>query len=66
MDTLVDKPERARGSARQFVTALGRGLDVLRIFRAEDGPLGNQEIAKRTGLPKPTVSRLTYTRAQLG
>lgn len=66
MDTLVDKPERARGSDRQFVTALGRGLDVLRIFRAEDGPLGNQEIAKRTGLPKPTVSRLTYTLTQLG
>ncbi len=27
---------------------------------------GNQEIARRTGLPKPTVTRLTYTLTQLG
>lgn len=66
MDAHLDKPERARGSDRQFVTALARGLDILRVFRAEDGPLGNQEIARRTGLPKPTISRLTYTLTQLG
>lgn len=66
MDTQTDKPEKPRANDRQFVTALGRGLDVLRIFRAEDGPLGNQEIARRTGLPKPTISRLTYTLTQLG
>lgn len=66
MDAPLDKTERTRGNDRQFVTALGRGLDVLRIFRADDGPLGNQEIARRTGLPKPTVSRLTYTLTQLG
>ena len=28
--------------------------------------LGNGEIAERTGLPKPTVSRLTYTLTKLG
>jgi DNA-binding IclR family transcriptional regulator len=28
--------------------------------------LGNQEIAQRTGLPKPTVSRLTHTLTKLG
>ncbi len=28
--------------------------------------LGNQEIAARTNLPKPTVSRLTYTLTKLG
>jgi len=50
---------------RQFVTALARGLEVLRAFQ-EGGPLGNQEIARRTGLPKPTVSRLTHTLKQLG
>src|SRR5690242_20699779 len=56
------------GRDRQFVEALARGLDVLRAFRAEDGGglLGNQEIAARTGLPKPTVSRLTYTLTKLG
>lgn len=51
---------------RQFVTALARGLDVLRAFRPGGGPLGNQEIAAATGLPRPTVSRLTYTLTRLG
>lgn len=51
---------------RQYVTALARGLDVLRAFRPGYGQLGNQEIAEFTRLPKPTVSRLTYTLTQLG
>jgi DNA-binding IclR family transcriptional regulator len=51
---------------RSFVVALSRGLDVLRAFRPHDGLLGNQEIAARTNLPKPTVSRLTYTLTKLG
>jgi DNA-binding IclR family transcriptional regulator len=51
---------------RYFVVALSRGLEVLRAFRPNDGLLGNQEIAARTNLPKPTVSRLTYTLTKLG
>ena len=51
---------------RTFVTALARGLDVLRCFRPDETALTNQEIAARTGLPKPTVSRLTYTLRKLG
>jgi len=51
---------------RSFVVALARGLDVLRAFRPNDGLLGNQEIAARTNLPKPTISRLTYTLTKLG
>jgi DNA-binding IclR family transcriptional regulator len=51
---------------RSFVVALSRGLDVLRAFHPNDGLLGNQEIAARTKLPKPTVSRLTYTLTRLG
>ncbi len=51
---------------RKFVVALARGLEVLRAFRPHDGMLGNTEIAERTGLPKPTVSRLTYTLTTLG
>ena len=30
------------------------------------GPLSNAELAEHTGLSRPTVSRLTYTLAQLG
>lgn len=51
---------------RKFVTALSRGLDVLRCFGPRDRWLTNQEMAKRTGLAKPTVSRLTYTLTRLG
>ncbi|MBY8974526.1 IclR family transcriptional regulator [Rhodobacteraceae bacterium NNCM2] len=51
---------------RQFVTALARGLDVLRTFKPGDGALTNTEIASRTGLPKATVSRLTGTLTELG
>jgi DNA-binding IclR family transcriptional regulator len=50
----------------QMVTALARGLGVLRCFGAGDRWLGNTEMAERTGLPKPTVSRLTRTLTQLG
>ena len=58
---------RAAGAAkdRQFVTALARGLDVLRTFGAGEA-LANSEIASRTGLPRPTVSRLTHTLTALG
>jgi DNA-binding IclR family transcriptional regulator len=51
---------------RKFVAALARGLEVLRAFTPNEGVLGNGEIAQRTGLPKPTVSRLTYTLTKLG
>lgn len=51
---------------RQFVTALARGLEVLGCFRVGDRFLSNQEIAQRTDLPKPTVTRLCYTLIQLG
>jgi len=51
---------------RLFVSALARGLDVLGAFRAGDRVLGNQELAERTGLPKPTISRITHTLTQLG
>lgn len=51
---------------RRFVTALARGLAILRCFSRKDRELGNTEIAKRTKLPKPTVTRLTFTLTQLG
>jgi DNA-binding IclR family transcriptional regulator len=38
----------------------------LRCFKPGERFLGNQKIARRTELPKPTVSRLTYTLTQLG
>lgn len=59
---MEDLPE----TDRRFATTLARGLSVLRAFRPSDDGLGNAEIAERTGLPKSTVSRLTYTLHALG
>ena len=46
---------------RQFVTALARGLEILRCFNANRTELGTMEIASITGLPQPTVWRLCHT-----
>src|SRR5574340_100930 len=51
---------------RQFVTALARGLDILRCFSRHHPVLGNAEIAQRARLPRPTVSRLTHPLTRLG
>src|ERR1700687_2298951 len=62
----MKRPGKKVATDRSFVVALSRGLDVLRAFHPNDGLLGNQEIAARTNLPKPTVSRLTHTLTKLG
>ncbi len=49
-----------------FATTLARGLEVLACFRPTDAGLANGEIAARTGLSRPTVSRLTNTLLKLG
>jgi len=54
------------GADRKFANTLARGLGVLRAFRASDNGLTHAQIAERTGLPKPTISRLTYTLCELG
>lgn len=74
MDTArppVDEDQTVAGDGgheldRQFAVTLARGMDVLRAFTADAPVLGNKEISIRTGLPKATVSRLTYTLTNLG
>lgn len=51
---------------RRFATTLVSGLGLLRCFTAAEPLLGNRELAERTGLPKATVSRLSFTLAALG
>lgn len=51
---------------RQFITALARGLELLRCFTPQQPFLGNQELSQLTGLPKGTITRLTYTLVKLG
>jgi hypothetical protein len=62
-----DTADAPRGAEeRYFITALARGLEVLACFRSADKGLSNQQIAERCGLPKSTVTRITYTLTTLG
>ncbi len=50
----------------QFIASLARGLEILRCFSATTQVLGNLELATMTGLPKPTIARITSTLVSLG
>lgn len=54
------------GEDRYLITALARGLSVLSAFKPGDDTLTNLELARRTGLAKATVTRLTHTLRYLG
>jgi len=54
------------GAQSQFVTSVARAFSILRCFETGVRTLGNQDIARKTGLPKSTVSRLTFTLSRLG
>ena len=66
----TSKPPASKAAASEkdyrFMTALERGLSVLRIFPTGNRPLGNAEIAEAVGLPKATVTRITFTLTELG
>jgi len=49
-----------------FATTLAKGLVVLEAFDGAAPMLGNMELSARTGIPRPTVARLTHTLAELG
>jgi DNA-binding IclR family transcriptional regulator len=51
----------AKSTDRQYVTALARGLSVLRCFSPAQPSLGTTEIARMTGLAQATVWRLCHT-----
>jgi DNA-binding IclR family transcriptional regulator len=51
---------------RLYVTALARGLQILRCFSHDRPELSPQEIVRMTGLPQPTVWRLCYTLTKEG
>ena len=54
-------PEEAVASGKDEVSALARGLAVLKAVAEADEPLSNRELAEGTGIPKATVSRLAAT-----
>jgi DNA-binding IclR family transcriptional regulator len=53
-------------SDRKFITSLARGLEVLRAFQAQSGSMSNKDIAALTRIPKPSITRLTYTLSEMG
>lgn len=72
-DTTAARSRAARLSAARepkddprLNSALARGLEVLRAFGPGRIYLGNSELARETGIPKATVSRLTYTLSAYG
>lgn len=46
--------------------SLERGLQLLRVFKVGTSILTNADLAQRTGLPRPTVSRLTRSLVDSG
>ena len=64
LDLAPEDIAQARGD--WFATTLARGLSLVEAFGPKDVWLGNAELARRTGLSKPTVSRLSSTLIELG
>lgn len=54
------------GDDTQLVASVIRALRLLNAFRSGESALGNAELAERTQMTKPTVSRLAYTLARCG
>lgn len=53
-------------SSANGVRAVGRALDILKVFREGDGALSAAELLARLPLPRPTLYRLLYTLEQAG
>jgi DNA-binding IclR family transcriptional regulator len=62
-EPLVPDAAEARSDT---VSALERGISVLRCFSQDKPVLGYADIAKMTGIPRPTVNRLVATLAATG
>src|SRR5438477_575724 len=60
------KPSSIDQQDQTFSRTLAKGLDVLSDYSNSCGCLSNADLSLHTGLSRPTVSRLTYTLAQLG
>ena len=59
-------PDDDRNARPDTVSALERGIAVLRCFDEDTRTLGNTDLARRTGIPRPTVTRLAATLVTLG
>lgn len=63
----TSQPRIVKADARQpMVTPFARALSVLAAYTPQDTWLCNSELARRTGLPPSTVTRMTRTLVTLG
>ena len=63
---MAKKKDDSKDKDRQYVTALARGLEILRCFSATNPSLGTAEVARMTGLAQATVWRLCHTLIEEG
>ena len=49
-----------------FAGTLAKGMMILQCFVSDPRPHANSELAKRLGIPRPTVSRLCRTLQAMG
>ncbi|OOC57129.1 MULTISPECIES: IclR family transcriptional regulator domain-containing protein [Nocardiopsis] len=54
------------GAGPDFIEALARGLDVIRTFQPHQPTMTLAEVAKATGLARPTARRILITLQELG
>jgi IclR family pca regulon transcriptional regulator len=55
-----------RDSSPDFVQAIARGLDVIRVFGPRQPVMSLAAVAGAAGLPRPTARRILLTLAELG
>jgi IclR family transcriptional regulator, pca regulon regulatory protein len=55
-----------RDDSPDFIEAIARGLDVIRVFRPGQPVMSLAAVATASGLPRPTVRRILLTLEQLG
>lgn len=59
-------PKSDAGDEPSLMSALSRGVQVLQCFSTVDQELSSRELMARTGLPRPTLFRITSTLRRLG
>jgi IclR family transcriptional regulator, pca regulon regulatory protein len=63
---MTTAPPRREATGPDFVEALARGLDVIRVLGEAVGPASLSVVAERAGLARPTARRLLITLEALG
>src|SRR6516162_6454959 len=66
MSSQAAAQDMAADTGRNFVTALARGLEVMRAFADQDSRLTLSDVARIVKLPRATVRRCLITLGALG